>query len=124
MDNRLGVRLIIGVLAAAALVAVGLYAFNIGVAHGLAESGRLAALPGGEGRHVAFWPGPWAFGFAWFPFFPFVGILLLFLVLRGFFWWGRGGRACGSGRSPAHWDDWHRRAHAAPDQSTPPGTHA
>ena len=113
-----------GVLAAAALIAVGLYAYNVGVAHGLAESGRLAALPGAAGRHVAFWPGPWGFGFAWFPFFPLFGILLLLLVFRGLFWWGRGGRGCGGGRIPPHWDEWHRRAHAAPDGSTPSGTHA
>lgn len=111
MNHRFGVRLIVAILATALLVGVGISAYHMGVAHGLATSGQLAA-PGAHGPGMAFWPRPWGFWFPWFPFFPLIGILFLLLVFRGLFWWGRGGWACGPGRFPSDLDEWHRRAHA------------
>jgi hypothetical protein len=109
MKHRFAVRFIFAILAIALLVGVGMSAYHMGVAHGLAAGGQLAA-PGTHGRGMAFWPGPWGF-FPWFPFFPLIGILFLLLVFRGLFWWGRGGWACG--RYPSDLDEWHRRAHAS-----------
>jgi len=112
MGNRFGLRLAIGLVACAALAAVGFYGYNLGVAQGIAESGRAVALPGG-GVPVVVWPRPWGFGFGFFPFFPLLFVLFWVFVLRGLFWrrsWG--GRACGYGGVPPAFDEWHRRAHA------------
>jgi hypothetical protein len=47
MNNRFGLRLIGGILVVAALVGFGYYAYNLGVAQGVAEAGRIAAPSGG-----------------------------------------------------------------------------
>ena len=133
MNNRSLARgIAIAVLVIAAAVAVGLGAYNAGLAHGLAESGRaVAAVPPGATPYVYVWPHHWGFGFGFFPLFF---LLFLFLVVRGFIWrgprwggWGggwRGGPGCGYygyyGGVPPAFDEWHRRAHEPqqPPQST------
>jgi hypothetical protein len=106
------------VLAAGAVIAIG--AYNAGVAHGIAESGRaIAAVPPGA-PYVYGWPRPWGFGF--FPFFPLFFFLFFFVVMRGLFWRGpwRGWGPRYDGIPPA-FEEWHRRAHA--ERPTPaPGT--
>ena len=113
MGDRFGFRLAIGAVMIAAIAAVGFYTYNLGVAHGIAESGRAIALPGGGVPIVAVWPRPWGFGFGFFPFFPLLFILFWVFVLRGLFWrraWR--GLACGYDGVPPAFDEWHRRAHA------------
>jgi polyferredoxin len=115
MGDRFGFRLLIGIVVLAMLAAFGIYTYNLGVAHGVAESSRAVAVPGAGVPVVAFWPGPWGFGF--FPFFPLLFIFFWFFVLRGLFWrgaWHR--RACGYGGVPPAFDEWHRRAHAEQEQ--------
>jgi len=108
---------LIGLFVIAMLAIVGVYAYNMGVAQGLAESGRLVGAPG-AGVPVVLWR-PWGFGF--FPFFPLLFILFWFVALRGLFWRGAGdGRACGYRGVPPAFDEWHRRAHA--QQGPPAGT--
>ncbi len=109
-------RWLIGLLAIVLLAVVGVYAYNLGVAHGLAESGRLAAAGGGL-PPIAWGPGPWGFGFWFFPFWPLLVILFLIVLLRGP-WWrgGRFGAGCGGDGVPRAFDDWHRRAHAGEAQ--------
>jgi len=104
---------LIGLLMVAMLAAVGVYTYNVGVAHGIAESGRLVAAPGAGVPVYAVWPRPWGFGFGFFPFFPFLFILFWVFVLRGIFWrgpWHHRGYWYGGGVPPA-FDEWHRRAH-------------
>ena len=84
MGNRFGFRLAVGLVACAALAAVGFYGYNLGVAQGIAESGRAVALPGG-GVPVVVWTRPWGFGFGFFPFFPLLFVLFWVFVLRGLF---------------------------------------
>ena len=122
MDTRSGSRWLIGLLVVAMLAAVGLYSYNIGVVHGIAESGRVVAAPGGATPPVYIWgPRPWGYGFGFFPFFPFLFVLFWAFVLRGIFWgrrtYDRGygyryGSNCGG--VPPAFDEWHRRAHAQP----------
>ena len=117
MGRRFAFRFVLGLLMVAALSAVGFYAYNLGLAQGVAEGARVVAAPATGVPVVAFWPRPWGFGF--FPFFPFLFILFWIFVLRGLFWrgaWGR--RACGYGAVPPAFDEWHRRAHA--QQDAPP----
>ncbi len=128
MGTRSGFQWLIGLLIVAMLAVVALYAYNIGVAHGIAESGGLAAAPGGVPPAYMWGPRPWGYGFGFFPFFPFLFIAFWFFVLRGIFW-GRGayrrgygyryGGSCGGGVPPA-FDEWHRRAHAQQNAPPPP----
>jgi hypothetical protein len=94
MGDRFGSRLAIGVLMVATLAAVGFYTYNLGLAHGVAQSGQVTTLPGAGAPVVVVWPQPWGFGFGFFPLFPLV-ILFWIFVLRGLFWRGAWrGRAC------------------------------
>jgi hypothetical protein len=112
MGDRFGFRLAIGIVALAAVAAVGVYTYNLGLAHGIAESGRAIAVPGGGVPVVAVWPRPWGFGFGFFPFFPLFFILFWVVVLRGMFWRrGWRGRGYGYDGVPPAFDEWHRRAH-------------
>jgi hypothetical protein len=117
MGNRLGFRLVVSVLMIAMVAGVSMYSYNVGVAHGIAESGRILAAPGNGVPLVAVWPRPWGFGFGFFPFFPLFFVLFWVLALRGLFWrrawWGRG-YGYGHHEVPRMFDEWHRRAHAQP----------
>ena len=83
----------IPIVAAVVLAAViGGIAYNAGVVVGMEQAGTIG-------------PRPWGFPFFFGPlFFIFFGIM----ILRGFFWGGRGWHRhrCGGGL-----DEWHRRAH-------------
>jgi len=56
MGSRFAFRWLTGLLMVAMLAAAGLYTYNLGVSHGIAESGRVAAAPG-TGVPVVIWPG-------------------------------------------------------------------
>ncbi len=123
-------RRLLPVLLIAALVAVGAAfigtaVYNAGVAHGIAESARIGAIPPAGAPYVYGWPRPWGFGF--FPIFPFFFLfLLLFFVTRGLLWrgaWGAGW-GCRYGAVPPAFDEWHRRAHAGDTTSKPSGSQA
>jgi hypothetical protein len=110
MDNRAVRALAIGALIIAAAAAIGIGAYNAGVAHGIAESGRMIAAPPAGTPYVYVWPRPWGFGF--FPFFPILFFLFFFFVVRALLWRGRWyGRHRHDGVPPM-FDEWHRRAHA------------
>jgi len=112
--NRYGVRLVVGVLALATLVAVGAYTYNLGVARGLMETGRAVEGTGAGVPVVHVWH-PWGFGF-----FPLFFILFWVFVLRGLFWRGpwRRGRHWHDDGMRAAFEEWHRRAHANPERGS------
>jgi hypothetical protein len=116
MNNRL-----FGALAIAALIfvggaAIGIGAYNAGVAQGIAESGRMIAAPPAGTPYVYVWPRPWGFGF--FPFFPILFFLLFFFVVRGLLWRGRWHGRYRYDGVPPMFEEWHRRAHAGPSSAT------
>jgi hypothetical protein len=120
MSNRSPLRaLAIAALVIAAAAAIGIGAYNAGVAQGIAETGRAITAPTAGTPYVYVWPRPWGFGF--FPVFPIFFLLFLFFVLRGLLWRGpwRGGWGCGYDRVPPAFDEWHRRAHGEQLTSTP-----
>ena len=93
MGDRFGFRLLLGIALVGALAGVGVYTYNLGLAHGIAQSGQLVAAPG-SGAPIVVWPRPWGFGFGFFPFFPLI-ILFWIVVARGLFWRGAWrGRGC------------------------------
>src|SRR5689334_12777925 len=117
MNNRVFGGMAIAALLIAGAVAIGVGAYNAGVAQGLVESGRLIAAPQAGTPYVYVWPRPWGFGF--FPFFPLVVLFLFFFAVRGLFWrsrWHGGGRYRYEGVPPV-FDEWHRRAHASSSPS-------
>lgn len=123
MNYKFVRNLIVAVLLIAAIAAVGSYTYNLGVAHGVAESGRLLVQNGPNGTPVvAFWPRLWGFGFGFFPFFPLLFILFWIFVVRALFWrghWHRGYGSWGSRGVPPAFEEWHRRMH---EQQQPPST--
>lgn len=85
MGNRTIFWVMFGLLLIGTMTGVGYWAYNAGLAHGLANA-RAAA----GGAPVVVWP-RWGFGFGFFPFFPiFFFILVWVFFLRGLFWRGRG----------------------------------
>jgi hypothetical protein len=121
MRNRTVFWVAIGLLLIGMVAGVGYWAYNAGLAHGLANAHAAAG-----GARVVVWP-RWELGFGFFPFFPIVFFILLWVVLlRGLFWRGRGwGRACGYGYGqgvPPQFEEWHRRAHGQSETEPTPGT--
>jgi hypothetical protein len=98
--------------------AVGFFAYNAGVAHGVATAAgsQIAAPAPGTGPFVPYygygWYRPWGFGFFFAPFFFFLAFVF---VMRALFWGGPWRRyGCyprGYYGAPPTFDDWHRRAH-------------
>lgn len=118
MDRRTWFRWLLGASALAVLALLGVYIYDLGVAHGLAEGAKVTDL-GSRGAPFIGWWRPWGFGFGFFPFFPFLLILLFVALLRRLFWrgpwYGRRwyGRPWSHGPDgvPPDFEEWHRRAH-------------
>jgi hypothetical protein len=118
MHRRAWIRWLFGLSAIAVLAMAGVYVYDMGVAHGLAQATRAAGGGGASPPFIGWWR-PWGFGFGFFPFFPFLLVLLWFVALRGLFWrrswyarrWGGPGWSDGCGGAPRAFEEWHRRAH-------------
>jgi hypothetical protein len=108
----------IAVVAALVLaVGVGVMAYNAGVAHGVAQSGKIVVPPPGSYPVYPYagWH-PWGFGFFLAPLFF---LFFFFFVVRALFWgagWRRG-RMGGCGYRGL--DEWHREAHQTMSGGTP-----
>lgn len=105
-------------------VAVGFWAYQAGVAHGIEQSGKIVVPPSGGPYPYPYpypyygWHRPWGFGFFFVPLF----FIFWFFVVRGLFWrraWYGGG--CGP---RGRFDEWHRQAHARDAGQEPPGAQA
>ncbi len=138
---RILIRIILAVLLVALLAGAAVWIYNAGLANGAAMSGKLVAPNTGPMTGVApyygFYPPffhPW--GFFFFPFGLIgllFGIFIISAIIRGLFFWGRGGRGWGmhsgmlgrwSGdpsQVPPMVEEWHKRMHGQPaDQSQDP----
>ncbi len=105
----------IAVVATLALVAlVGVMAWNAGMAHGIAQSGRMVAPPGGPYAYpyMGWHYGP---GFFFAPFF-FIFIFMIFFGLLRTAIWGRHGHRFGCGYRDL--DEWHRNVHQGGNHAT------
>jgi len=93
---------------------VGIWAYDLGLSHGIAQ--QLPPPPAGA-YPWAFYR-PWGFG----PFFPLVFLAFWFFVLRIFFFrggpWRRGWRGYydDGQHVPPMFEEWHRRAHERSSQ--------
>lgn len=129
MSKRLWTGLLVGLLGALALVAVGVGAFHAGQRHEITTVAPVTGVAGESVRVVGY--GHWGPGWGGPPFGFFVPLLIIGLIVllvagRRRAYWGHPGWAggpCGSGGKDAALADWHQRAHAGPQPpAAPPGT--
>lgn len=86
MNRRLVSMILVGVLAVAAVAAIGVYEYRAGVARGLAMSGRSPVAPVAVSYPYPYWYGHFhPFGFV----FPLLFVFVIFFLARRAFWWGR-----------------------------------
>jgi hypothetical protein len=117
MNRRVLLGGVLAVVVVAILAGVGISVYDAGVAQGIAESSRVATREPAVGAPAV---GPYAyhpygpsFRPHWFlfPLFPLLWFLLIFLLIRAFFWRPFGGWH--GDRGTARIEEWHRRAHEA-----------
>ncbi|MCB0166605.1 MAG: hypothetical protein KDI79_20420 [Anaerolineae bacterium] len=126
-------RIILGILLALVLIfgvaSVGIYAYNLGVDQGIAQSIQLSdQSPGAEMSPYLYYRGPFFYPPFGFPFFgcfgPFFFFFLFFVLFRGFLWGGRWGHGPGwkrghwDGRVPPMFEEWHRQSHRSEGEPT------
>lgn len=130
------IQIVFGLILIGALIALGVYVYNIGVAQGLA-SGTVLQAPDGSAmpQPYYYYPyhRPWGFGvFGLIG--PLLFLFLIFALLRGLFfrrwrhhghgYWPRAGM-WKSGGSPEQWKEgvppvvaeWHRKLHSEEPES-------
>ena len=129
-DNKIGLRIVAGLVLIAAIAGIAFFAFQAGVANGSpvtiqAPSGESVPAPMpyyGYGYGMPFHR-PFGFGFGCFG--PLLVLFLILLAFRAFrfaFWgprWGWGHHMHGRGPWGRHWEggvppmfeEWHIRAH-------------
>ncbi len=132
--NNVGLRIVAVLVLLAAIVGIGFFAYQAGVAHG---SPVTLQAPSGSGQTTVPAPypyygygmpffRPWGFGFGCFG--PLFAFFLIFLAFRFLFWgsrWGHRGlhgpwrHGWGEGGVPPMFEEWHKRAHG---QSSDTGT--
>jgi hypothetical protein len=118
MNGRIVLRVLLALLVIAGIVGIGVYVYNMGVAQGLVESGKLAAPTTGVVPYH-YYAGPFffrPFGFAFAGcLFPLLFIFLVAVSLRGIFWRGHWAREGHHGPwekgVPPMFEEWHRKAH-------------
>ena len=117
---RNGSRWFAVVLTLALAAAVGVFTYNLGVVHGLAQAAPVVTQPTPPVAVApyAFYPRPWGWGIGFFPFFGLIWMFLLFAVVRRLWWgprwYGRRWDRYGYGYDrcvPPEFEEWHRRAH-------------
>jgi hypothetical protein len=136
-NGRFLLGILLGLLLFGLIAGIGWYAYNIGVAQGLVESGNLvpSTTEGGVvppapyvmpfGFHNAYaFHRPFGFGFGLLGcLVPILFLLLIFALFRLLFrpfWggpWRRGGWDTADGEIPQGVREWHRRMH---EQDNPP----
>ena len=113
MRNRFLLSLVLVFVIVVGAAGLGTYAYNAGVAQGLAQSGQIAAPDGAVAPYYApRYYHPIDFGFGGFLF-SCLFIFLIFGLVRAIFWrshWGMHGRRWNSDFPPMA-AEWHRKMH-------------
>ncbi len=135
MNRRVVLGIVVTLLVVAGALALGGYAYSLGVAQGAMQNAQIVVPEGGAVTApvypygVPFYHYGHGFGRGGFGLgplgciFPLLGFFLLFALFRGFFWRGHWGRGWGG---PGGWDrpgtppmfeEWHKRAHGETPKS-------
>lgn len=132
MNEKIGLRILAALILVAAIAGIAFFAFRAGVAQG---SPITIEAPAGESVPAPFpaygygmrFQHPFGFGFGCVG--PLLALLLLFLAVKSFrvlFWGPRWGWGHHHGPWGRHWEnrvppmfeEWHKRAHESPNEST------
>lgn len=128
MNNNIRFVALVGALLLAA--AVGFWAYQAGVAHGIEQSAKIVVPPAGAPSAGPYpypypypyygWHRPWGFGFFFGPIFF---IVFWLVIVRALFWRRRAwyGGGCGPYGPYGRFDEWHRQAHARDAEAPPAG---
>ncbi len=123
-------RVLVVLVLIAAILGIGVYAYNIGMAQGLAQQGQAAASGPIHVPYMYYGHPFLGFGFGFGLLGCLIPLFLLFLVfgsLRALFWHGRMGwghmhrrrwdwRDENGKDVPPFFAEWHRRAHGEPEE--------
>jgi hypothetical protein len=127
MKMRILWRVLAAIVLIAAIVGIGFYAYNIGMTRGLAQKLPVASAAVVPQPYLHFGHPFFGFGFGLLGcLLPFFLLCLVFGSLRALFWHGPmgmrhmhrgpwGWRDENSKEVPPFFAEWHRRAHAQPD---------
>jgi hypothetical protein len=117
MKIRFVLSMVLVLVIIAGAIGLGTYAYNAGIAQGLAQSGRIVAPDGGAAvvpYYAPYYHQPFGFGLGGFLF----SCLFLFLIvglIRAIFFrrhWGwHGHRGAWNGDFPPMAAEWHRKMH-------------
>jgi hypothetical protein len=121
MNGRIILTVLLALVLIAGVVGTGVYVYNVGIAQGLAESGKLVAPPIGAAPYPYFggpffYHRPFGFGFLG-CLFPLLFLLFFGMLLRGIVWRGRWGWGHGMHHGPWEkgvppmFEEWHRKMH-------------
>lgn len=123
MGSRIVPTVLIGLVLIVITAVIASNAYQVGVARGLADSGKAAQSEPGivppayyGGPYPYYYHGPFGFGFFGFLF-PLLFVFLIFGLLRFAFgtgrWRAHGGGPYGSWKMgiPPQFEEWHRRVH-------------
>ena len=124
-------RIVVVLVLVAAILGIGVYAYNIGMAQGLAQKVTVPAAESVPVPYMHFWPPFFGFGYG----FGFLGCLIPFFLLclvfgsmRALLWHGPMGWRHSMHRGhwgwrdengkgvPPFFEEWHRRAHGEPEE--------
>jgi hypothetical protein len=121
MNGRIILAVLLAVILIAGMVGAGIYVYNVGVAQGLADSGKLAAPTTGVAPYPYaggpfFYHRPFGFGLLGCAF-PLLFLFLFFALLRTILWRGPWGWRHGMHHGvwekgvPSMFEEWHRKMH-------------
>lgn len=118
MNGRFVARVLVFFVLVVALVGLGIYVYQVGMAQGLAQADKVPApstvpIPTPYGVGPYFYR-PWGWGFGCFGLLiPLLILLVIFSVIRTVLWGGHLRRRgwMMEGNVPPMFDEWHKKAH-------------
>jgi hypothetical protein len=126
---RIAIGIVLVLALAAGVAGVVTHAYNLGVAQGLAQSGKVPVPGPGVGPFPVYPYSPYGYPYGYYPFhgpfgfgfFGFLGpilfVFLVFALLRVLFWRGHGWGGHSARGVPQRFEEWHRRAHESQGQT-------